>query len=117
MLYNTSSFFSLREAKKLIQLGIPVFIAQLSSMGMSLVDTIMTGQASSTDMAAVAVASSIWNPISLFGVGVLIAISPLSAQLIGEGKEQQTPHLMRQGLWCALILALPIMSFFYLFSC
>ncbi len=109
----SSSFFSPLEAKRLIQLGIPIFIAQLSGMGMSLVDTIMTGQASSVDMAAVAVASSIWNPISLFGVGVLLAISPLCAQLVGEGKEADAPHLMRQGFWVALLLSLVLMLLFY----
>ncbi len=109
----TSSFFSTLEAKKLLSLGLPVFIAQLSSVGMSLVDTVMTGQASSTDMAAVAVATSLWNPISLFGAGVLMAISPLCAQLIGEGQDHKSPQLMRQGIWCALFLALPLMLLFY----
>ncbi len=109
----TSAFFSPLEAKRLIRLGVPIFIAQLSGMGMSLVDTIMTGQASAVDMAAVAVASSIWNPISLFGVGVLLAISPLSAQLVGENKEAEAPHLMRQGIWVAALLSLALMLLFY----
>ncbi len=111
-----SSFFSLVEAKRLMRLGGPIFIAQVSGMGMSLVDTIMTGQASSVDMAAVAVACSVWNPISLFGLGVLLVISPLVAQLVGEKRELETPHIMRQGIWCALMLALPLMLLFYVIS-
>ncbi len=110
------SFFSLLEAKRLMRLGVPIFVAQLSAMGMSLVDTIMTGQASAVDMAAVAVASSVWNPISLFGIGILLAISPLSAQLVGEGKEKDTPHLMRQGVWLAGVLSVLLMSLFYIIS-
>ncbi len=111
-----STFFSLLEAKRLMRLGGPIFVAQVSGVGMSLVDTVMTGQASSVDMAAVAVACSVWNPISLFGLGVLLAISPLVAQLVGEKRELETPHIMRQGIWCALMLALPLMLIFYLFS-
>ncbi len=116
MRHYTTSFFSSLEAKRLMRLGLPIFIAQLSGIGMSLVDTIMTGQASSVDMAAVAVATSIWNPISLFGVGVLLAISPLCAQLVGEGHEEKAPHIMRQGLWCVALLALPLMLIFYTMS-
>ncbi len=111
-----TSFFSPLEAKRLFQLGTPIFIAQISGMGMSLVDTIMTGQASSVDMAAVAVACSIWNPISLFGLGVLLAISPLVAQAVGEKREHETPHIMRQGIWCSLLLSLPLMLIFYIVS-
>ena len=64
------------EAKRLIALGIPVYIAQMSNMGMAFVDTVMTGQASAADMAAVAGAGSLWGPISLFGLGVLLAMTP-----------------------------------------
>ena len=111
-----SSFFSPLEAGRLIRLGIPVYVAQMSNMGMAFVDTAMTGQASAADMAAVALAGSLWAPISLFGVGVLQVMTPLSAQLVGAGLYQRTPHLMRQGIWCALLLALPLMCFFQIIS-
>ncbi len=111
-----TSFFSSREAKQLFKLGIPVYVAQLSGMGMSFVDTVMTGQASTIDMAAVAVASSLWHPISLFGIGVLVTLTPLSAQLVGEGKGEQTPRLLRQGMWCSLLMALPLMALLYFLS-
>lgn len=100
----------------MFRLGGPVFIAQMSNMGMSFVDTAMTGQASAEDMAAVALASSIWMPVSVFGVGVLLTLTPLTAQLAGAGKRRDTPHLLRQGMVCSLLLAVPLMLFFYLFS-
>ncbi len=111
-----SSFFSIHEAKRLLKLGVPVYIAQLSSSGMTFADTVMTGQASAVDMAAVAVSSSVWHPISLFGVGILLVLTPFSAQLVGEGKANETPHILRQGIWCSLILALPLMLIFYAIS-
>ncbi len=111
-----TSFFSSLEAMRLLRLGMPIFIAQLSSVGMNLADTIMSGQASSVDMAAVAVSCSVWHPISLFGIGVLLTVSPLSAQLVGEGKSHESPHIMRQGLWCALLLTIPLMLLFYVIS-
>ena len=54
-----NQFFSLSEARRFVALGLPVFVAQMSQMGMNFVDTAMTGQASTADMAAVAVAGSI----------------------------------------------------------
>ncbi len=111
-----SSFFSPHEAKRLLKLGVPVYIAQLASTGMTFADTVMTGQASAVDMAAVAVSSSVWHPISLFGVGILLVLTPFSAQLVGEGKANETPHILRQGIWCSLLLALPLMLIFYALS-
>ncbi len=111
-----SSFFSLYEAKRLLKLGIPVYIAQLSGAGMNFVDTVMTGQSSAVDMAAVAVSSSIWNPIALFGIGILLVLTPLSAQAVGEGRINETPHILRQGIWCSLLLCIPLMIIFYIIS-
>lgn len=50
------------EARSLLALAIPVVIAQLSQTAMGVVDTIMAGSVSATDMAAVAVGTSIWLP-------------------------------------------------------
>lgn len=47
------------EARSLLALAIPVVIAQLSQTAMGVVDTIMAGSVSATDMAAVAVGTSI----------------------------------------------------------
>ncbi len=62
-------FFSWTEARRFYAIGLPIFIAQLSQVGMNFADTAMTGQASAEDMAAVAVAGSIWAPLSLLGLG------------------------------------------------
>ncbi|WP_016678057.1 MATE family efflux transporter, partial [Yersinia pestis] len=58
------------EARSLLALAIPVVIAQLSQTAMGVVDTIMAGSVSATDMAAVAVGTSIWLPAILFGHGL-----------------------------------------------
>ena len=34
---------SLREARRILGIGLPIFIAQLSQIGMNFVDTVMTG--------------------------------------------------------------------------
>ncbi|MBQ2516370.1 MAG: hypothetical protein II543_03825, partial [Desulfovibrio sp.] len=52
----------LREARRILGIGLPIFIAQLSQIGMNFVDTVMTGHYSASSMAAVAVAGSVWAP-------------------------------------------------------
>ena len=96
------------ESKKIIKLSIPLFIAQFAQVAMGFVDTVMAGGVSATDMAAVAIASSIWLPCILFGVGVLMAIVPLTAQAHGANDLVEIPKTGQQGLYLALLLSLPI---------
>ena len=108
--------FSRLEARYFYSLGLPIFVAQLSQVGMNFADTVMTGRASAEEMAAVAVAGSIWAPFSLLALGCLFALTPLSAQRVGAGDRGGAAHLLRQGLWLTLFLSLLFMSFFYLLS-
>ena len=65
----------LKEARTLLALGIPVIIAQFTQTAMGVVDTVMAGRVSATDMSAVAVGTSIWLPAILFGHGLLMALT------------------------------------------
>lgn len=109
-------FFSVSEIKKILSLAGPVYIAQLSQVGMNFVDTAMSGQASAADMAAVALASSIWAPVALFGVGCLMSLSPLTAQAVGARDYGRTSHLLRQGIVLSALLTVVLMLFFYVVS-
>lgn len=64
----------------------------------------MSGQVSSVDLAAVAVGSSIWVPIYLFFVGVMLGLSPFVSQLHGGNRVSEVGPLVQQGLWLALPL-------------
>ncbi|WP_299395968.1 MATE family efflux transporter [uncultured Desulfovibrio sp.] len=108
--------FSAAEARRFLSLGLPVFVAQLSQTGMTFVDTAMTGQYATADMAAVAVAGSIWAPLSLLGVGCLLALSPMSAHLVGGGQRAESAHLLRQGIWLTCCLAAVLMALLYVIS-
>jgi MATE family multidrug resistance protein len=75
----------MNEARQLLALAIPVIIAQVAQTAMGFVDTVMAGGYSATDMAAVAIGTSIWLPAILFGHGLLLALTPVIAQLNGSG--------------------------------
>lgn len=95
------------EATKLIKLATPVLIASVAQTGMGFVDTVMAGGVSATDMAAVSIASSIWLPTILFGIGLLMALVPVVAQLNGAGRQHKVPFEIQQGIVMALLLSLP----------
>ncbi|EBZ8092817.1 multidrug efflux MATE transporter MdtK [Salmonella enterica subsp. enterica serovar Typhimurium] len=89
------------EARQLLALAIPVILAQVAQTAMGFVDTVMAGGYSATDMAAVAIGTSIWLPAILFGHGLLLALTPVIAQLNGSGRRERIAHQVRQGFWLA----------------
>ena len=101
------------EIVRLIKLSTPVLIASVAQTGMGFVDTVMAGGVSATDMAAVAIAASVWLPSVLFGVGLLMALVPVVAQLNGSGKSKKVPFEIHQGIYLALIVSVPIMLILY----
>jgi peptidoglycan biosynthesis protein MviN/MurJ (putative lipid II flippase) len=97
------------EARQLLALAIPVILAQIAQTAMGFVDTVMAGGYSATDMAAVAIGTSIWLPAILFGHGLLLALTPVIAQLNGSGRRDRIAHQVRQGFWLAGFVSILIM--------
>lgn len=96
------------DIKKLIKLALPVLLAQIAQNSMGLVDTIMAGRVSSTDMAAISVGASIWMPLVLFGQGLLLALPPTISYLNGSGQRHRIAHQIRQGIWIVLGISFPL---------
>ncbi|NDJ57335.1 MdtK family multidrug efflux MATE transporter [Enterobacteriaceae bacterium 4M9] len=97
------------EARQLLALAIPVILAQVAQTAMGFVDTVMAGGYSATDMAAVAIGTSIWLPAILFGHGLLLALTPIVAQLNGSGRRDRVAAHVRQGFWLAGVVSIIIM--------
>lgn len=91
----------IKEARSLLALGIPVIIAQFSQTAMGVVDTVMAGAVNATEMSAVAVGTSIWLPTILLGQGILMALTPIVAQLNGSGQRKHIANRTQQGFWLA----------------
>lgn len=102
-----------QEIRKILKLSFPIFIAQFAQTAMGFVDTVMAGGVSANDMAAVAIATSIWLPCILFGVGVLMALIPLTAQAHGANDIEGIPNIGQQGLYLALLLTIPLFLILY----
>lgn len=96
------------EAKSLAKLAWPLLIAQVTQMLMSVSDTIMAGRVSATDMAAVAIASSVLMPMLIFIQGVMMALPPIISRLNGAKQFQQIPKYGHQIFWLGLLLTGPV---------
>ncbi len=94
------------EARALWQLAWPILIGQLATIGMSVTDVAMAGHASAQDLAGVSLGVSIWNIIILTIMGLVMSVSPMVAHHVGAKELDAVPHVVRQGLWKALIIGI-----------
>src|SRR5690625_3229803 len=98
--------YKLREKIKLFFiLFIPILITQVGLYSMNVFDTIMSGRAGAIDLAGVAIASSLWVPIFTGMNGVLLAITPIIAQLSGAGEEKKISIKVKQAIYLSIALA------------
>ncbi|HCH24293.1 MAG TPA: MATE family efflux transporter [Oceanospirillaceae bacterium] len=87
--------------RKFIKLATPILIAELLHLSSTVVDTIMAGQYSSTDLAGVSIGGSTLFPVMIFIVGILMATTPSVAQAFGANQKQRIGPLVQQSLWLA----------------
>ena len=62
----------------------------------------MSGHASPTDLAGVAIGTSIWIPVSTGLTGILMATTPIVAQLVGSKKRGRSPRCHTSSLFSNL---------------
>ncbi|MBO1519435.1 MATE family efflux transporter [Oceanisphaera pacifica] len=103
----------LLEIPRLMRLCAPILVAQVAQTSMSFVDTIMAGQVSATDLAAVAVATSFWLPLILLVQGVIMALTPIISQLNGARRQSEVAGAVHQGFWLTVLVTLPAMLVLY----
>ena len=108
----TSNF--IENTKSLMKLAYPILIAQLIQNLMGFADTVMAGRVSPTDMAAVAVASSIWLPLILTIYGLIMALAAIVSQLAGAKKFEDVAKPVYQTGWIALFLGCSLIIIYYL---
>lgn len=93
------------DIRRTFKLFLPIFLGQIASTCMSVVDTIMSGMAGSTQLAGVAIGASLFWPGVLFIIGMSLTIQPTVAQLRGAGKCEQIPHRMHLSTVIILIIS------------
>lgn len=99
--------------RRLFHLAWPVLIGQLAAMGMMVSDTMLVARYSTVDLAAVAVGSAIYISIAFSLAGVISALSPTIAHLYGAKRVDDIAPEFQQGIWLALLLAVPGVFFLW----
>ena len=90
-------------SKRILQFMLPILLTMLTVAGMNALDIIMSGHASTADLAGVSVGNSIWFPIYTGLNGVIIALTTIIAHFLGQNKPQAVSAALKHGLYLAVI--------------
>ena len=93
------------DIRKLLTVMLPILVAQLSTAGITFINTTMAGHAGSEDLAGVSVGAGLFYPLLASIVGLLMAGTPLMAQLLGQKKGNELPYIVRTGLLIGLCIS------------
>lgn len=88
--------------KALLQLAAPILVAQFAVMAMGLIDTIMAGQVSADDLAAVALGAAAYGSVYVGGMGVMQALTPIAGHHFGAGRHREIGIDLEQTQWLGL---------------
>ncbi|HET9482736.1 MAG TPA: MATE family efflux transporter [Xanthomonadales bacterium] len=92
------------EARATFVLALPIVAGQLLAIALNVIDTMLAGGLGTHVQAAVAMGSQAWVVVLLILIGVLLALTPVVAQLDGAGRRAESGAMFRQALWLALAL-------------
>ncbi|MEH7094354.1 MATE family efflux transporter [Neobacillus vireti] len=108
--------FTLKEkTKQIFVLLVPILITQLGMFSMVFFNTIMSGRYSSSDLAGVAIGTSIWSPVFNGISGIFLAVSPIAAQRFGQKKPDEVATVVKNGIFLSIIIAIIIIVLGYFF--
>ena len=74
-------------------------------MAFAVVDTVLSGHASSVDLATLGLGLSVYATIFVGLMGATNALNPIAAQHFGGGRSAAIGATYVQGLWMALFLS------------
>ncbi|MEM7368820.1 MAG: MATE family efflux transporter [Bacteroidota bacterium] len=87
-------------------LSIPVIIGQLGFMLMGFIDNLMIGDVGYIHLSAASLANSMFFFILVLGIGIVMAITPLVAEVHAAGDNKKVGDFFRQGSWVGLIVGI-----------
>ena len=93
-----------------LKIFFPILIYQFANYSASFVDTTMTGQYNTMDLAGVSMATSIWNPFFTFLTGIVSALVPIIGHHLGRGKKEEVASDFYQFIYLALGLSVLLLG-------
>ncbi|MEM7255959.1 MAG: MATE family efflux transporter [Pseudomonadota bacterium] len=109
-----------RLLSELLRLGVPLLISMSAIVGLGVTDTIMSGLASTRDLAALAIGSAILLIPMMLLIGLLSVVAPRVSWHLGRNNHNDAAHDCWQAMWlggvvgavCAVVvlLLLPLLA-------
>ena len=104
------------ELRKLVQLAIPVALAELGWMLQGVVDVIMVSRLGPAAIGAVALGNALYYAPSLFGLGLLLGLDTVIARSYGEQDFESCHRWLAQGVYLALTASPVLMALLFLLA-
>jgi MATE family multidrug resistance protein len=92
------------ELRILARLSVPIILTNLTMFSMVAVDTLMLGNSSQEELAAMGLAAVWLQGTTLFAAGILFGMDPIVSQAHGAGDQRRIREILGQGLVMAAIL-------------
>lgn len=96
------------ELVSMLKLALPVVVAELGWVSMSIVDTMMVGRLGPEAIGAVSVGSSLFLAAAIFGIGLLLGLDTFVAQAFGAQKESECRRWLVQGVFLSFVVTPPL---------
>src|ERR1700748_2509772 len=99
-----------QEARATVALAYPLVLTNLAQALIPATDVVLLGWAGPQALAAASLGVNLFNACMIFGVGVMIAASPMSARALGQRAHnvRDVRRTVRQAMWAAVALVIPI---------
>lgn len=85
-------------------LAYPVVLSQLGQVMVGVMDSIMVGRAGTLPLAGASLATSIFNVVLMFGIGVSFAMTPMVARAHGAREVRSVTSYFKHGLVINLLM-------------
>jgi MATE family multidrug resistance protein len=103
------------EIAAMLALAWPMVLTNLGQVAMTTTDVLMVGRLGPEAIAAAALGTSLYFLPTIFGIGLMIATSPMAARELGRNRfaVRETRRTIRQGLWIAIGYSVPAWLFLW----
>ncbi|MEI5679262.1 MULTISPECIES: MATE family efflux transporter [unclassified Mesorhizobium] len=98
------------EIRAMLSLAWPMILTNLGQTAMTATDVMMMGRLSADTLAAGALGANLYFAPLIFGLGLMLATSPMIATELGRRRHsvRDLRRTVRQGLWLAILVSIPI---------
>ena len=95
-----------KKPRNMAKIVMPILITQVALYMITFFDILMTGRYDTYHLAGVTIGSSFWVPVYTGLAGILMALTPIIAQLVGSRKKEDVRPSVQQGLYVSIALSI-----------